>query len=119
MRAWDGDTVRNVVVILHWKEVLEYILDICKSKYMQQADRHHRVCIFLILDAPSYTPRSIAAATVNVPPITAQTPVKKPANDFVLSSRLMTFIGEISYTDNLTSVPSFYESDLTDFFLQD
>ena len=56
----------------------------------------HLVCNFLILVAPSYTPRSIAAATVNVPPITAQTPVKNPANDFGLSSRLITFIGDMS-----------------------
>lgn len=53
-------------------------------------------CSFFIRDAPSYTPRSIAAATVKVPPMTAQTPVRNPANVFVRSSLLITFIGDMS-----------------------
>jgi hypothetical protein len=51
---------------------------------------------FFNLLAPSNRPRSTAAATVNVPPITAQRPVRNPVNVLVRSSRLMTFMGEIS-----------------------
>ncbi|KAB8299219.1 hypothetical protein EYC80_001312 [Monilinia laxa] len=59
---------------------------------------HYRFfdCIFLNLVAPSYTPRSTAAATVNVPPMMAQRPVKNPAKVLLRSSLLMTFIGEMS-----------------------
>lgn len=53
-------------------------------------------CIFLILVTPSNVIRSMAAATVKVPPRMAHRPVKKPAKVFVRTSRLMTFIGEIS-----------------------
>lgn len=38
----------------------------------------------------------MAAATVRVPPMTAQTPVRKPEKVLVRSSRLMTFMGEMS-----------------------
>ncbi len=51
---------------------------------------------FFSLVAPSNTPRSTAAATVNVPPMTAHKPVMKPANVLALSSLLTTFIGEMS-----------------------
>jgi hypothetical protein len=54
-------------------------------------------CNFFNLVLPSYRPLSTAAATVKVPPTMAHNPVKNPASVFVLSSRLMTFIGEISY----------------------
>ena len=53
-------------------------------------------CNFFSLVAPSYTPRSTAAATVNVPPTIAHNPVRNPVKLLGLSSRLMTFIGEIS-----------------------
>lgn len=46
----------------------------------------------------------MAAATVSVPPITAQTPTRKPEKLFTRSSLLMTFMGEISGTIS----PSYY-----------
>jgi hypothetical protein len=54
------------------------------------------VCTFFSLVLPSYQPRSTAAATVSVPPTTAQIPVKKFANVLGRASRLITFIGLIS-----------------------
>lgn len=61
-------------------------------------DRRYRFfdCIFLNLVAPSYTPRSTAAATVNVPPMMAQSPVRNPAKVLLRSSLLITFMGEMS-----------------------
>lgn len=53
-------------------------------------------CNFFTLNCPSYKNRSMAAATVNVPPMTAQTPVRNPVKLFGRVSRLMTFIGEMS-----------------------
>lgn len=53
-------------------------------------------CSFFSLALPSYNPRSTAAATVRVPPTMAHSPVRNPARDLVLSSRLMIFMGEIS-----------------------
>ena len=55
-------------------------------------------CIFLTLWFPSYSSLSTAAATVSVPPTTAQKPTRKPEKDFARCSRLMTFIGEMSCT---------------------
>lgn len=46
----------------------------------------------------------MAAATVRVPPITANTPVKNPDKVFVRSSRLITFIGDMSYLLMLVSI---------------
>lgn len=60
---------------------------------------------FFSLDAPSNNPRSTAAATVKVPPTIAQSPDKKPRNVLARSSRLMTFMGEISWT-HIISLPS-------------
>jgi len=54
-------------------------------------------CSFFKRVVPSYKPRSTAAATVKVPPTIAQSPVRKPVRVLDRSSRLMTFIGEISY----------------------
>ena len=67
-------------------------------------DWSQRWCNFFTLIAPSYTPLSIAAATVRVPPITANTPVKNPDKVFVRSSRLITFIGDMSYFSILVSI---------------
>lgn len=52
---------------------------------------------FFILETPSCKTRSTAAATVRVPPITAQSPVRNPAKLLLCSSRLITFIGDMSY----------------------
>lgn len=68
---------------------------IVKVKRKEDGKENQLLCSF-IFETPAYTPLSTAAATVNVPPITAQTPVRKPAKLFVFASRLMTFMGEIS-----------------------
>ena len=52
--------------------------------------------IFFSLDVPSNRPRSTAAATVKVPPTIAQRPARKPRKVLFFSSRLMTFMGEMS-----------------------
>jgi len=58
--------------------------------------RHYRSFIFFICCAPAYNPRSIAAATVSVPPMTAHTPTRKEEKLLERCSRLMTFMGEMS-----------------------
>lgn len=58
--------------------------------------RAYPVCSFLTRCVPSYSALSMAAATVSVPPITAQTPTRKPEKLLLRASRLMTFIGEMS-----------------------
>lgn len=57
----------------------------------------YRSCSFLSRCDPSYNARSIAAATVSVPPITAQTPTRNDEKLLLRASRLITFMGEISY----------------------
>ena len=52
---------------------------------------------FFSRSPPSNTPRSTAAATVKVPPMIAQRPATKPVKVFARSSRLMTFMGDISW----------------------
>jgi hypothetical protein len=58
-------------------------------------------CNFLTLLTPSYNTRSKVAATVNVPPMTAHIPTRKPEKVLSRVSRLMTFIGEMSWTCGL------------------
>ena len=75
-----------------------------RTRRIQEMDYSQRWCSFFTLIAPSYTPLSMAAATVRVPPITANTPVKNPDKVFVRSSRLITFIGDMSYLLMLVSI---------------
>lgn len=56
----------------------------------------YRSCSFLSRCDPSYNARSMAAATVSVPPITAHTPTRNDEKLLLRASRLMTFMGEMS-----------------------
>lgn len=68
-----------------------------KEKPSKNEDIHRSLFLsFFNLVAPSNNPRSTAAATVSVPPTMAQRPATKPRKVLARSSRLMTFMGEMS-----------------------